>query len=129
MVRLTDRFIFLPMSLVVLGLDCSVERVRTLSVDRTFSSAAARASWAFFNSLRSTRDTGNLKVGQHSAKAAIKQVGLRNTHFWSSAFLNFSALSSILSWSALMRAAVRSTGCLMRSDADGRLLGSGWIIN
>lgn len=52
MVRLTDRFIFLPMSLEVLGLDWTVERVRILSVDKTFSSAAARASWAFFSSLR-----------------------------------------------------------------------------
>lgn len=44
MVRLTDRFIFLPMSLVVLELVWRVERVRTRSVDRTFSSVAAWAS-------------------------------------------------------------------------------------
>lgn len=54
---------------------------------------------------------------------------LSQTYFWRSAFLNFSALSSTLSWSALILAAVRSTGCLMRSDAEGRLLGSGWIIS
>lgn len=56
MVRLTDRFIFLPMSLVVLELACRVERVRTRSVDRTFSSAAARASWAFFSSLEDHKE-------------------------------------------------------------------------
>lgn len=71
MVRLTDRLIFLPMSRVVLGLDCSVERVRTLSVDRTFSSAAARASWAFFSSLRGTTDTSGTvrRVGVGAARA------------------------------------------------------------
>lgn len=51
MVRLTERFIFLPMSREVLGLAWTVERVRTRSVERTFSSAAARACWAFFSSL------------------------------------------------------------------------------
>lgn len=50
-------------------------------------------------------------------------------YFWRSAFLSFSALSSILSWSALILAVVSSTGHLMRSDAEGRLLGSGWIIS
>lgn len=59
MVRLTDRFIFFPMSLEVLGLAWTVERVRILSVDRTFSSAAALACWAFFSSLRKTADTVN----------------------------------------------------------------------
>lgn len=53
----------------------------------------------------------------------------RCTYFCSSAFLNFSALSSTRSWSALILAAVSSTGCLMRSEADGRLVGSGWIIS
>lgn len=52
MVRLTERFIFLPTSLEVLGLAWTVERVRTRSVDRTLSSAAAFAIWAFFSSLR-----------------------------------------------------------------------------
>lgn len=125
MVRLTDRFIFLPTSLVVLGLDCSVERVRTRSVDRTFSSAAARASWAFFSSLK--RDAA---APVKTAPAATGGVwGGGASYFWSSAFLNFSALSSTRSWSALILAAVRSTGCLMRSDADGRLPGSGWIMS
>ncbi len=40
------------MSLEVLGFDWTVERVRILSVDKTFSSAAARAIWAFFSSLK-----------------------------------------------------------------------------
>lgn len=123
MVRLTDRFIFLPTSLVVLGLACTVERVRTRSVDRTFSSAAARASWAFFSSL-----------GDNKGPSASRRVGWdkqtnKKAHFWRSAFLNFSALSSIRSWSALILAAVSSTGHLMRSTADGRRLGSGWIIS
>lgn len=56
MVRLTDRFIFLPTSLVALGLAWRVERVRTRSADRTRSSAAARASWAFFSSLRDHKE-------------------------------------------------------------------------
>lgn len=52
MVRLTERFIFFPMSREALELDWTVERVRTRSVDRTFSSAAIFAIWAFFSSLR-----------------------------------------------------------------------------
>lgn len=51
------------------------------------------------------------------------------TYFCRSAFLNFSALSSTRSWSALILEAVRRTGCLTRSEVEGRRVGSGWIIS
>ena len=56
-------------------------------------------------------------------------MGENGTYFCSRAFLNFSALSSTRSWSALIRAAVSRTGCLMRAEADGLRSGSGWIIS
>lgn len=79
MVRLTDRFIFLPMSLEVLGMDWTVERVGILSVDKTFSSAAARASWAFFSSLRKIFFKRAVKMGSNSLRPgsiSLTEIGL-----------------------------------------------------
>lgn len=57
------------MILEVLGLYWTVERVRILSVDRTFSSAAALAICAFFSSLRKRKRNKSIKSGSEKTSS------------------------------------------------------------